>query len=246
MALPGSRIHLGTLRPGQKKFSADSTFLLRLYRSVCPAQRRDRSIRVGKASLPLSYRRRILLRNSVPQAPCSLCTPKPLSSQSSCSDTCQLCIPPHTGHTPGTLSWSCTSLGRTWCKFPPRFSRTRRDIYPLDRLHSLRRRLPRLRCSRCDTTGTDTVEQPRMIHTALFQPSSCSGLLHMASSFPLRRRRNQCDFHPEDKLHMTRRLQVKYLRTYFGPGQAGMRSRCTRKLRQFPSTWRLRTAGIHL
>ena len=196
--------------------------------------------------LPLSSRRRIPRRNNFPGQHCSLCTVGSLNLSCIRFDTCRLRSLDRMSRRAQILHSSCTCPARRWCIVPATDSRTRRDIYPLDRLHSLRRRLPRLRCSRCDTTGTDTVEQPRMIHTALFQPSSCSGLLHMASSFPLRRRRNQCDFHPEDKLHMTRRLPAKYLRTYFGPGQAGMRSRCTRKLRQFPSTWRLRTPGIRL
>ena len=105
-------------------FQKGSTIPRSHYTSSCPEHHRDKNTPVGMRLLRLSSRRRIRLRNNIPEPQCSPCTPRALSLHCNYSDTHQLRSldrtvdtrlmwrphsqnigPPHTRYTEQSRSW---------------------------------------------------------------------------------------------------------------------------------------------
>jgi len=143
---------------------------------------------------PLSYRRRIPLRNNFPGQLCSQYTPGSLSLSCIRSGTCRLRSLDRMSRRARILHSSCTCPARRWCILPATHFRTRLDNYRLDTLRNLHRYLLMLHHSLHGRTQTDTLEQPRMAHTLLcLKTSSCTCLCRKLRRFPPRCRRTSTE-----------------------------------------------------
>ena len=171
---------------------------------------------------PLSYRRRIPLRNNFPGQLCSQYTPGSLSLSCIRSGTCRLRSLDRMSRRARILHSSCTCPARRWCILPATHFRTRLDNYRLDTLRNLRRHLLMLHHNHCDKSQTDTLEQPRMAHTLLcLKASSCTCLCRKLRRFPPRCRRTRCGFRPGDSRCTSHRPQdQRSLHTRFEPDQS--------------------------